>query len=134
MKKIFGELVSYTLLKEGYQVVTVGSGEDALAIAEAQPPDLILLDLMLPGIDGMAVCQRLRAGAKNAKTPIVMLTAKSEERDIVAGLTIGANDYIAKPFSRDVLMARVRAALRNSTAPPGKPRRMPRFRGQHSNP
>ncbi|MGO8752765.1 MAG: response regulator transcription factor [Thermoguttaceae bacterium] len=113
------ELVSYTLLKEGYQVVTVGSGEDALAIAEAQPPDLILLDLMLPGIDGMVVCQRLRAGTKNAKTPIVMLTAKSEERDIVAGLTIGANDYIAKPFSREVLMARVRAALRNSTVPPG---------------
>jgi two-component system phosphate regulon response regulator PhoB len=113
------ELVSYTLLKEGYQVVTVGTGEDALAVAEAQPPDLILLDLMLPGIDGMVVCQRLRAGTKNAKTPILMLTAKSEERDIVAGLTIGANDYIAKPFSRDVLMARVRAALRNSNVPPG---------------
>ncbi len=110
------ELISYTLLKEGYQVVTVASGEEALTIAEAQPPDLVLLDLMLPGIDGMTVCQKLRANPRTAATSILMLTAKCEERDIVAGLGAGANDYVTKPFSRNVLAARVRAALRHPVA------------------
>ena len=107
------ELVSYTLLKEGYQVTSVASGEEALAIATAQPPDLVLLDLMLPGVDGLTVCQRLRSNPASAGVAIVMLTAKGEEPDIVTGLNVGANDYITKPFSRNVLTARVRAVLRN---------------------
>ncbi|MHB0956807.1 MAG: response regulator [Pirellulaceae bacterium] len=107
------ELVSYTLLKEGYQVASVASGEEALSIAGAKPPDLIVLDLMLPGLDGLTVCQRLRADPKTAGIAIVMLTARGEEVDIVGGLNMGADDYITKPFSRNVLLARIRAVLRN---------------------
>jgi two-component system, OmpR family, alkaline phosphatase synthesis response regulator PhoP len=109
------ELVSYTLLKEGYQVTSVASGEEALAIAASQPPDLLVLDLMLPGVDGLTVCQRLRSNPMMSGVAIVMLTAKGEEADIVTGLNVGANDYITKPFSRNVLIARVRAVLRNMT-------------------
>jgi len=107
------ELVSYTLLKEGYQVSSVASGEEALAIATSHPPDLVLLDLMLPGIDGLTVCQQLRSHPVSSAVGIVMLTAKGEEADVVTGLNVGANDYITKPFSRNVLIARVRAVLRN---------------------
>ena len=110
------ELVSYHLLKEGYQVAGVASGEEALAAAEKQTPDLVLLDVMLPGMDGLTVCQRLRASPKTADVVIVMLTAKSEEADIVRGLNLGATDYITKPFSPRVLLARVRAALRRKPA------------------
>ncbi len=108
------ELVSYTLLREGYQVAGVASGEEALALIESQPPDLVVLDLMLPGINGATVCRKLRANPATAHLTIVMLTAKGEEADVVAGLNAGANDYITKPFSRNVLLARVRAALRNA--------------------
>jgi two-component system phosphate regulon response regulator PhoB len=114
------ELVSYHLLKEGYQVAGVGSGEEALATAAAQPPDLILLDLMLPDLDGLTVCQRLRSQPRTQSVPIVMLTAKGEESDIVGGLNLGANDYVTKPFSPKVLMARVRAVLRRQPAAPPK--------------
>jgi two-component system phosphate regulon response regulator PhoB len=107
------ELVSYTLLKEGYQVTSVASGEEALAHAAAQPPDLVVLDLMLPGVDGLTVCQRLRSNPATCAVGIVMLTAKGEEADVVTGLNVGANDYITKPFSRSVLIARVRAVLRS---------------------
>ena len=107
------KLVSYTLAKEGYLIADVASGEEALSRAEAQPPDLVLLDLMLPGVDGLTVCRRLRSSPQTAGVAIVMLTAKGEEADVVAGLNAGANDYITKPFSRNVLIARVRAALRN---------------------
>ena len=93
------ELVSYHLLKEGYQVASVASGEEALSVAEKQTPDLILLDVMLPGMDGLTVCQRLRASPKTADVAIMMLTAKSEEADIVRGLNLGATDYVTKPFS-----------------------------------
>jgi two-component system, OmpR family, alkaline phosphatase synthesis response regulator PhoP len=110
------ELVSYHLLKEGYQVAGVASGEEALAVVEKQVPDLILLDVMLPGIDGFAVCQRLRASPKTAEVAVMMLTAKSEEADIVRGLNHGAEDYVTKPFSPRVLMARIRAALRRQVA------------------
>jgi two-component system phosphate regulon response regulator PhoB len=110
------ELVSYHLLKEGYQVASVASGEEALTIAENQTPDLILLDVMLPGMDGLAVCQRLRSSPKTADVAIMMLTAKSEESDIVRGLNLGATDYVTKPFSPKVLLARVRAVLRRSMA------------------
>jgi len=118
------ELVSYTLEKEGYQVTSVASGEEALSIAESRPPDLIVLDLLLPGVDGLTVCQRLRSTPQTANVAIVMLTAKGEEADVVAGLNMGANDYITKPFSRNVLIARVRAALRNAglrTSPSAEP-------------
>lgn len=108
------KLLSYTLLKEGYEVAGVASGEEALASAESQPPDLVLLDLMLPGVDGLTVCRKLRGSPRTAGAAIVMLTAKGEEADVVAGLNAGANDYITKPFSRNVLIARVRAALRNA--------------------
>jgi len=106
------ELVSYHLRKEGYRVWGAASGEDALRMIEAQPPDLVLLDLMLPGIDGLSVCRRLRADPKTADLLILMLTAKGEEADVVAGLNMGASDYVTKPFSPRVLMARVRAVLR----------------------
>ena len=126
------ELVSYHLLKEGYQVAGVASGEEALATATAQPPDLILLDLMLPDLDGLTVCQRLRAEPRTKAVPIVMLTAKGEESDIVGGLNLGANDYVTKPFSPKVLMARVRAVLRHRPEAPR--RRNPRRRDQGSPP
>ena len=131
------ELVSYHLLKEGYQVAGVASGEEALATATAQPPDLILLDLMLPDLDGLTVCQRLRSEPRTKSVPIVMLTAKGEESDIVGGLNLGANDYVTKPFSPKVLMARVRAVLRPIPEPPPKkppttrPRKSPHPRADH---
>jgi len=106
------ELISYNLLKEGFQVASVALGEEALVAADARPPDLILLDLMLPGMDGLTVCHKLKNQPKTKAIPIVMLTAKGEESDIVAGLNLGADDYITKPFSPKVLLARARAVLR----------------------
>jgi two-component system, OmpR family, alkaline phosphatase synthesis response regulator PhoP len=117
------ELVSYHLLKEGYKVASVASGEEALDTALAEPPDIIVLDVMLPGIDGMAVCQKLRTNPKTAGVVIMMLTAKGEEADIVRGLNLGANDYVTKPFSPRVLVARVRAALRRT--PVAEPEEVP---------
>ena len=116
------ELVSYNLLKEGYRVTGVSSGEEALRIARSQPPELILLDLMLPGVDGTTICQALKADPKTAGILVIMLTAKGEESDIIGGLNQGANDYVTKPFSPKVLMARVRAVLRShETAAEDKP-------------
>jgi len=108
------ELVSYNLNKEGYQVTRAMSGEKALQCVEEDPPQLILLDLMLPEIDGLEVCRRLKRDTETATIPVVMLTAKGEESDIIAGLEIGADDYITKPFSPRVLAARVRAVLRRN--------------------
>jgi two-component system phosphate regulon response regulator PhoB len=108
------ELVSYNLLKEGYQVAGVASGEDALAAIESKPPDLVLLDLMLPGLDGLSVCRKLKGNPLTELTPVIMLTAKGEEADIVAGLNMGADDYVTKPFSPRVLLARVKAVLRRA--------------------
>jgi two-component system, OmpR family, alkaline phosphatase synthesis response regulator PhoP len=110
------ELVSYNLLKDGYQVVGVASGEDALAAVESKTPDLILLDIMLPGLDGLRVCRKLKDNPQFASIPIIMLTAKGEEPDIVAGLNMGADDYVTKPFSPKVLLARVQAVLRRAEA------------------
>jgi two-component system phosphate regulon response regulator PhoB len=106
------ELVRYNLSKEGYRVTCFASGEDALKTVRKQPPDLIVLDLMLPAVDGLEVCRRLKGDSKTRDIPIIMLTAKSEESDMVAGLERGADDYIAKPFSPRVLAARVKALLR----------------------
>jgi two-component system phosphate regulon response regulator PhoB len=106
------ELVRYNLTREGYRVTCVATGEEALKAARKQPPDLIVLDLMLPAVDGLEVCRRLKSESKTRDIPIIMLTAKSEEGDMVAGLERGADDYISKPFSPRVLSARVKALLR----------------------
>jgi two-component system phosphate regulon response regulator PhoB len=106
------ELVRYNLAKEGYAVECVESGEDALRSVRSNPPDLIVLDLMLPAVDGLEVCRRLKADPRTRGILIVMLTAKGEEADMVAGLERGADDYIAKPFSPRILAARIRALLR----------------------
>ena len=106
------ELVRYNLAREGSVVTGVGTGEDALKAARKQPFDLIVLDLMLPAVDGLEVCRRLKSDPKTRDIPIIMLTAKSEESDMVAGLERGADDYISKPFSPRVLSARVKALLR----------------------
>ncbi len=106
------ELIRYNLEKEGYHVRTATTGEQALEMARADPPDLLLLDLMLPGMGGLEVCALLRKGPPGADLPVVMLTAKGEEADIVTGLELGADDYITKPFSPRVMIARVRSVLR----------------------
>jgi two-component system, OmpR family, alkaline phosphatase synthesis response regulator PhoP len=106
------ELVHYTLTRAGYQVCCVKSGEEALTQVETRPPDLIVLDLMLPGMDGLEICQRLKRASQTAAIPIVMLTARSAEADVVTGLELGADDYLTKPFSPRVLSARVKAVLR----------------------
>jgi two-component system phosphate regulon response regulator PhoB len=110
------ELVRYNLTKEGYDVACVVSGEEALKAARKLPPDLIVLDLMLPAVDGLEVCRRLKADARTREIPIIMLTAKGEESDMIAGLERGADDYIAKPFSPRVLGARIKALLRRHDA------------------
>ena len=106
------ELVKYNLDKEGYQVTVVATGEDALVATRTKLPDIVILDLMLPGVDGLEVCRRLKADPKTRSIPIVMLTAKGEEADVVSGLELGAADYVTKPFSPRVLTARIRAVLR----------------------
>lgn len=108
------ELVSYNLEKEGYQVVRAMTGEEALACVDEETPHLVLLDLMLPEIDGLEVCRRLKREEETSTVPIVILTAKGEEADIITGLESGADDYITKPFSPRVLVARVRAVLRRN--------------------
>ena len=94
-------------LEDEYYLVEAESGEEALNIIKAQRPHLIVLDLMLPGIDGLTVCNRLKKSSKTAQIPIIMLTAKGEESDIIKGLELGADDYVTKPFSPKVLLARV---------------------------
>lgn len=108
------ELVSYNLDKEGYQVIRAMTGEAALKCVDEEPPHLILLDLMLPEIDGLEVCRRLKREVETSEIPIMMLTAKGEESDIITGLELGADDYITKPFSPKVLIARVRTVLRRN--------------------
>ncbi|RLB08056.1 MAG: DNA-binding response regulator [Deltaproteobacteria bacterium] len=112
------ELVRYNLAREGYQVISVTSGEEALKEARAGLPDLIILDLMLPGVDGLDVCRQLKNDTQTTHIPIVMLTAKGEETDIVIGLELGADDYVTKPFSPKVLLARVKAVLRRRKSEP----------------
>jgi len=108
------ELVRYNLDKNGYKVDVATSGEQALGKARAKPPELIMLDLMLPGIDGLEVCKKLKSDPKMEHIPIIMLTAKGEESDIVTGLELGADDYVTKPFSPRVLIARVRRILQRA--------------------
>ncbi len=106
------ELVRYNLAKEGYDVTCVESGERALRQIASHAPDLVLLDLMLPGLDGLEVCKLLKRNPETVSIPIIILTAKSEDADVVTGLELGAEDYITKPFSPRVLSARIKAVLR----------------------
>lgn len=105
-------LMKYNLEKDGFKVDCALSGEAALRIARENSPDLILLDLMLPGMDGLDVCRILKNDSSTKKTPVIMVTAKGEDSDIITGLELGAEDYITKPFSPKVLSARVKAVLR----------------------
>ncbi len=106
------QLVSYNLIKAGFNVTCADSGEEGLQILEQEKIDLILLDLMLPGRDGMEICTMIRAKNFDSQPPVIMLTAKSEEDDIITGLACGADDYITKPFSPRVLIARIQTQLR----------------------
>jgi two-component system, OmpR family, alkaline phosphatase synthesis response regulator PhoP len=110
------ELLDYNLAKQGYDVTCANSGEDALTKLTLCRPDLVLLDLMLPGIDGLDVCKAMKRNAQMANIPIIMLSARGEEADIVTGLELGADDYLTKPFSPSVLLARVKAVLRRQHA------------------
>jgi two-component system alkaline phosphatase synthesis response regulator PhoP len=114
------ELISYNLAQQGYKVQTFASGELGIGAIESQIPDLLLLDIMLPGMNGLEICQHLKKNLKTQKLPIIMVTAKGEESDIVKGLELGAEDYITKPFSTAVLKARVEAVLRR-----GRPQQVP---------
>jgi DNA-binding response OmpR family regulator len=110
------EVVTRYLEREGFAVESVGDGNEALARADAQLPDLVVLDIMLPGLDGLEVCRLLRS---RAPIPVVMLTARGSEEDRVLGLELGADDYVAKPFSPRELTARVKAVLRRAGSPLG---------------
>ncbi len=106
------KLITFHLEKEGYMVKNAGSGAEALASAIDEPPDLVILDIMLPEMDGLEVCRRLRSNVKTASVPVMILSARKEELDKVLGLELGADDYMVKPFSVRELVARVRAMLR----------------------
>jgi len=106
------QLVGYNLAKAGFHVLYAENGEQALAIVKREQPDLLVLDLMLPGLNGFEVCRILRKEPQTRSLPIIMLTAKSEENDVSAGLDLGADDYITKPFSPRILVSRIKAALR----------------------
>ena len=106
------ELVGYNLSRDGYMVDSAVSGEEALKITKKNRPDLILLDLMLPGIDGLETARRFKNDSSTSSVPIIILTAKGDEADIVTGLELGADDYVTKPFSPRILNARVKAVLR----------------------
>ncbi len=118
------ELITLNLERNGYEVLAAGDGEVALSHVRKYKPDLVVLDWMLPDLDGAEVARRLRADPATARLPIVMLTAKSEETDVIVGLSLGADDYVTKPFSPKVLVARVQAILRRAKAkatPVGEP-------------
>jgi len=110
------ELVEYNLVKAGYRVTCVPTGGEAVKAARGSMPDLVVLDLMLPGLDGLEVCTLLKNDPKTKDAAIVMLTARGEEQDIVRGLELGADDYITKPFSPRILLARIQAVLRRKEA------------------
>ena len=114
-------LVARYLEKGGFATEVIGSGRDALAAIAQRPPDLLILDRMLPHVDGLVVCRLVRANVKTAAMPIIMLTARADESDRIVGLELGADDYVAKPFSPNELVARVRALLRRArrSDPPG---------------
>ena len=108
------EVIEYNLAREGYRVISARDGESGVRSARRDSPDLVLLDLMLPGLDGIEVCRRLKADPVTSAIPIIMVTAKGEESDVVLGLGVGADDYVTKPFSPKELIARLQAVLRRS--------------------
>jgi len=108
------DVLMYNLQREGYETVVAHDGQEGLRKAQINPPDLILLDLMLPGMDGLEVCRQLRASKQTSRVPILMLTAKGEETDQVVGFSVGADDYVTKPFSVKVLVQRIRALQRRA--------------------
>jgi two-component system alkaline phosphatase synthesis response regulator PhoP len=112
------EILRYNLKKEGYRVTCVGSGEEGLRKVRADLPDIVLLDLMLPGMDGLEVCKALKRDHRTEHIPVVMITVKGEETDVVTGLELGADDYLTKPFSPKVVIARIRAVLRRRARQP----------------
>ncbi|HET6350049.1 MAG TPA: response regulator [Candidatus Krumholzibacteria bacterium] len=112
------EVIAYNLKREGYEVTTSTSGEDGLAKIERAAPDLVILDLMLPEIDGLDLCRKLKSDPVTKAIPVIMVTAKGEESDVVLGLGMGADDYMVKPFSPKELVARVKAVLRRSRGAP----------------
>ncbi|GAC1521976.1 MAG: response regulator transcription factor [Ktedonobacteraceae bacterium] len=114
------ETIAYNLEQAGYQVTTAADGASALEVARRETPDLIILDVMLPEMDGLEVCRQLRREGNTATTPIIMLTARGDEIDKVVGLEVGADDYVTKPFGRRELLARVRALLRRAEYAPAK--------------
>lgn len=122
------DLMSFALRKAGHETEHVSSGRDALAAVRAHPPEAIVLDVMLPGIDGLQVCRTLRSEPDTAGIPIIMVTARGEEADRISGLDIGADDYLTKPFSPRELVARVRALLRRAAR--GSPAALPVLRYQ----
>jgi DNA-binding response OmpR family regulator len=115
-----GELVCRYLEKAGFATQLLASGREGMAAIAATAPDLLVLDLMLPHLDGLEICRSVRANEKTAGIPIIMLTARGEEAERIVGLEIGADDYIAKPFSPNELVARVRALLRRTHRPPSQ--------------
>lgn len=112
------KLLAYNFRAGGYEVATCETGHEAISLAKQQLPDLVLLDLMIPGVDGFEVCKELKRNPATSKIPVIMLTARGEEVDRIVGLELGADDYVVKPFSPRELMLRVRAVLRRSTAEP----------------
>ena len=112
------DLVRRYLQRDGFDVEVQSSGREGLAAIAARPPDLLVLDLMLPQVNGLEICRIVRADEKTASIPIIMVTARAEESERIAGLDLGADDYLAKPFSPGELVARVRALLRRTTRPP----------------
>lgn len=112
------ELIKYNLEKENYRVTCVATGEEAIKSARSRLPDLMLLDLMLPGVDGLEVCRRLKGDPVTANVPIVMVSAKGEDTDVVSGLELGADDYVTKPFSPKILLSRVKAVIRRKKTAP----------------
>ena len=111
------EVLSYNLQREGYEVAVAKEGRDGLRKAQMQLPDLVILDLMLPGLNGLDICRELRAVPRTAGISILMLTAKGEETDQVVGFAMGADDYVTKPFSVKVLLQRIKVLLRRQTNP-----------------
>jgi two-component system, OmpR family, alkaline phosphatase synthesis response regulator PhoP len=112
------ELIRYNLEKDGFRVMTCRTGEDAVRLARSELPDLVILDLMLPGMSGLDVCRKLKESPATQEIPVIMATAKTEDTDIVIGLELGADDYVTKPFSPKVLAARVRTVLRRKNRKP----------------
>src|SRR4051794_39833099 len=110
------EILSYNLEREGFDVLVAHDGQDGLRQAQLKLPDLVILDLMLPVKPGLEVCRELRAGSRTRDIPIIMLTAKAEETDELIGLTLGADDYVTKPFSVKVLIERIKKAIRRRQA------------------